>query len=116
MSSPAGLLASLCIYIAFQYRLIAIIYCLLTMCQSLCQAFCVSYLIYSFQQPSKLGAIIVLILLRVEVSHRDELWSSFRVHGPLVSVLCLLYCTAFQRQVWKLRDQIQTGFLGYKMT
>lgn len=73
-----------------------------------------SYLL--FQQPSKLGAIIVLILLRVEVSHRDELQSSFSVHGPVVSVFCLLYCTAFQRQVWKLRDQIETGVLGYKMT
>lgn len=92
MSSPVGLLASLYIYIAFHYRLIAIIYCMPTVCQALY----VSYLIYYSQQPSKSGAIIVLILLRMEVSHRDESQSLFRVHGPVVSVFCLLYSLPFR--------------------
>lgn len=62
----------------------------------MCQAFCVIHLIYFSQQPSKLGVVIILILLRMEMSHKDEL---YEVHGPLISVFCLIYCTAFQRQV-----------------
>lgn len=52
-----------------------------TMCQALCQAL-----------HCKSGAIIVLILLSMEVSHRDESQSLFRAHG-LVSVLSApLHC------------------------
>ena len=57
------------------------------------QALYVSYAIYFIKQPFKLGTIIVLILLRMEVNHRDELQSLYRVHVP---VFFLLFWTAFQ--------------------
>lgn len=54
-----------------------------------------------------LGAIIVPILLRMKVSHTDESQSLPRI-CDLAVVFRLLRCIAFQRQVWKFRDQVQS--------
>ena len=91
MSSPVDLLSHLCILhsVSVQVNM--------------------SYhLLHGHYVPGILfGAIIVPILLRMEVSHRDESQSLFGIHAYAV-VFRLLCCTAFQRQVWKFRDQVQS--------